>query len=173
MSWITFSSHSICASFKHQETGNARESLHIPIFSKKIIFQKCKIAHYYCHGKICPTLILVWWCLMSLIISNNFLDQHLSSKWTPKSQSPTASHFPNIHRTCYQELKYWLSYLSPFQAHVAYFEARGSCYSTSTTGNPQRKSSTVRFRWTPAGWWGGTKWAENKQIGLCAWVTCL
>lgn len=43
-----------------------------------------------------------------------------------------------------------LSYLNPFQAHVAYFEARSSCYSASTIGNPQRKSSAVRYRWTPA-----------------------
>lgn len=115
------------------------------------IFQKCRIIHYFYHGKICPTLILVWWCPTSLIIPNNFLYQQLLAKWTPKSQGPTASHFPNVHRKCYQELKYWVfSYLNPFQAYVAYFEARGSCHSTSTTGNPQRKSSTVRYRRTPA-----------------------
>lgn len=35
---------------------------------------------------MCPTLILVWRHQTSLIISNHFFDQHLSTKWTPKSQ---------------------------------------------------------------------------------------
>lgn len=93
--------------------------------------------------KIRPTLILMWWWLTSLMISNNSLDQ--------PNELQKVKVLLQVHRKCYQELKYWvLLYLNAFQAHVACFKARGSCYSTSTTGNPQRKSGTVRYRGIPA-----------------------